>query len=156
MISFMKKAGGRFCGIWTFFALIFSPMVLAAEPVESVHLNVMILTASNQGSDFDLVNDQYRDQLIKLFSYRSYHQIKAVSEELTKAGHEKIDLPEGYELILILQGHEDNRVQVQAIIRKGGIEYVDTVLSIMQPGVVFVGGPPIQNGNLIIVLETGF
>ena len=33
-------------------------------------------------------------------------------------------------------------------------QYLDTVLAILKPGVVFLGGPPVQKGVLIIVLET--
>ena len=121
-----------------------------------IKANVTILVASNQGNDFNLVNDAYRDELIKLFSYTSYNQVEAVRRDLIKEVAQKINLPEGYELLLTLQSEENGRVQVQALIRKGNVPYVDTVLSILQPGVVFVGGPQVKEGALIIVLETGF
>ena len=127
-----------------------------AKEMLRVKSNITILVASNQGSDFNLVNDEYRDQLIKLFSYTSYNQVNATRRDLLKDVPQKVSLPEGYELSLILQGQENGRFQVQAIIRKDEVQYVDTVLSILQPGVVFVGGPEVAEGALIIVLETGF
>lgn len=141
--------------VFSFFCLI-SPVQAAS--VTQIKANVIILVASNEGNDVNLVNDAYRDELIKLFSYTSYNQIDAVRRDLVREVAQKINLPEGYELLLTLlpTGQENGRVQVQALIRKGDVAYVDTVLSILQPGVVFVGGPPVQKGALIIVLETGF
>lgn len=138
-----------------FFSLSMMTSAQAQDPAP-VKTNVTILEASNEGNDFNLVNDAYRDELIKLFSYTSYNQVDTLRRELKKGAREKIDLPEGYELLVTLQSLEKGRVQVQALIRKKGVAYVDTILSILQPGVVFVGGPPVKKGALIIVLETGF
>ncbi|MBN1687520.1 MAG: hypothetical protein JW893_00310 [Candidatus Omnitrophica bacterium] len=135
-------------------SLWINPSLQAAE---RVRVKVQVLTASNEGTDFNLVNDAYRDQLIELFSYSHYEQEEPVLVSLQRAERSKIDLPDGYELILTLQAVESNRVLVQALIRREGRQYVDTVLSILNPGVVFLGGPPVgANGALIIVLETGF
>jgi thiamine biosynthesis lipoprotein len=43
-----------------------------------------MLVASNEGSDFDLDNDAYRDQLIKLFSYTAYRQVDDTVAPLVK------------------------------------------------------------------------
>jgi hypothetical protein len=137
------------------FFLIFSATPVKAAQ-EELRVTATILVASNKGHDFNLVNDQYRDELIKLFSYSAYSQIDAQVLSLTKAGRQKLALPEGYELMLTLQGTEKSRVLVQAVIRKENRQYLDTVLSILRPGVVFVGGPPVSEGEIIIVLETGF
>ena len=140
--------------VFTFLGLM--PDATAEKEVTQVKVNVTILSASNTGNDFNLVNDAYRDELIKLFSYTSYNQVNAVRRDLIKGVDQNIDLPEGFELVLTLQGWENDRIQVRALVRKAGLTYVDTVLSILQPGVVFVGGPELEKGALIIVLETGF
>ncbi len=138
-------------------ALLFmSVMPSQAFAKYAVPIHVTVLVASNEGSDFNLVNDAYRDQLINLFSYKSYQQKDDIKIHLQKSKREKIQLPDGYEMILTLQGVEKDRVLVQAIIRKNGQQYVYTVLSLLRPGVVFLGGPPAENGSLIIVLETSF
>ena len=134
--------------------LIFLP---TAPAMEDVRVTATVLAASNQGNDFNLVNDEYRDELINLFSYSSYNQINSFAASLHKAERQHFDISGGYELILTLQGIEKDRVLVQAIIRKENRQYVDTVLSILKPGVVFLGGPGLPDGGeLIIVLETGF
>ncbi len=126
----------------------------AAETTAKIHVTFLI--ASNKGDDFNLVNDAYRDQLLKLFTYKSYNQIDDILTELERSKREVLELPDGYQLILTLQDMEKGRVQVQAMIRKGNNRYLDTVVSILRPGVVFLGGPSAQGGTLIIVLETGF
>ena len=129
----------------------------SVEAGDEVRTKVTIITASNQGTDFNLVNDDYRDQLLNLFSYSHYEEINTELVLLSRSERSKIELLNGYELILTLQGEEKGRVLIQAVIRKDQKQYLDTVVSILKPGVVFVGGPPVENGKvLIIVLETGF
>ena len=141
-----------FCLIASFLAGSFP--TLAAD--DSIRVKVTVLRASNEGSDFDFDNDAYRDELVKLFSYKSYHQLDVKAAELQKADRSIISLPEGYELVLTYQGVEGERVMVQALVRKNTTQYVYTLLSIQNPGVVFVGGPNVKDGVLVIVLETGF
>ena len=136
------------------FFLFSSFLPVQAEPTVPIHVTVII--ASNQGQDYDLVNDDFRDQLLQLFSYSAYHQVDELNRDLSKAKPEIVSLPDGYELKLNLQGEEKGRVMVQAAIRKGNQQYVDTTLSILRPGVVFLGGPPAQGGAIILVLETTF
>ena len=112
-----------------------------------------ILTASNRGSDFDLDNDKYRDRLIKLFSYSAYSQQHQEIVDLQKGERKVVPLLEGYELMLTLQEQERGRITVEAVIRKGTAQYVNTILSILKEGVVFLGGPTTQKGALILVLE---
>lgn len=129
--------------------------LIAAD--QTVRVQVTVLTASNQGHDFNIVNDVFRDELIKLFSYTSYEQADEFLVDLTKSQRQRKSLPGGYELVLTLQNQEKNRVLIQAVIRKENRQYVDAVLSILKPGVVFLGGPKTPEGrDLIIVLETGF
>ncbi len=119
-------------------------------------LYVTLLTASNKGSDFNLANDAFRDKLIKLFSYTSYNQVKEFSVDLKKSERLRLDLIEGYELVLTLQEEEKSRFLLQALIRKEGKQYLDTVLAMSKPGVTFLGGPAVSAGDLIIVLESSF
>ena len=129
-------------------------IVHAESNKERVQLTYIV--ASNNGTDFNLDNDAYRDQMMKLFSYTSYQQLERSLVELERSKREKVVLPDNYELLLTYQGAEQNRYMVQAVIRKDGNVYVDTVLSVLKPGVVFLGGPPTSNGDLIIILEMGF
>lgn len=122
----------------------------------SVKVTATVLVASNEGSDFDLDNDAYRDKLIDLFSYKSYKQLDAQNLDLEQSNGVNLDLIDGYVLHMTYQGTENDRVLIQADIRKGGKEFVDTVLAIHPPSAAFLGGPPVSEGTLIIVLETGY
>ena len=137
-----------------FSLLLGSSLVSDAFADTAVPLHVTILSASQGGSDFNLDNDAYRDQLIQLFSYRSYQQKKDLNVDLKKGERVLVPLSDGYELILTLQDQENGRIHVQALIRKGREQYMDSVLAILTPGVVFLGGPSVSEGTLIIVLES--
>lgn len=126
----------------------------ASAAGERVTLTFII--ASNQGRDINIDNDAYRDQMIKLFSYSSYQQIGRQAVELEPQKTETASIPGGYDLMLTLKGTVQQRNTVQAVIRKDGKTFVDTVLTLTKPGVFFLGGPPAENGALIIVLEMGF
>lgn len=130
------------------------PVALAQESATKVL--VTVLYASNEGHDFNLENDAYRDELIKLFSYTNYDQIGQRYAALKKDEPQTVMLPEDYEMLLTSMGEEKGRLSFRVLIRKGGKQYVNTVLSSLKSGVVFLGGPPIQNGVMIIVLEMGF
>jgi len=133
-------------------SLTFLPAASAEQSQQK--MLVTLLTASNQGADFNLDNDEYRDRLIQLFSYSSYDQINQWRIMLAKAERQTIPLVEDYELVLTLQAEEADRFQVEAMIRKGNVSYVNTILTILKNGgVVFLGGPKVENGNLIVVLE---
>lgn len=119
-------------------------------------LTLTYIVASNEGADIDLDNDKYRDEMIRLFSYSSYRQLDQQAVQLETQKSETVNIPGGYELILTIKESQPERNTVQAVIRKGGQIYVDTVLTLPKPGVFFLGGPPAEGGALIIVLEMGF
>jgi hypothetical protein len=146
----MKSA--RFAAIIAVVLFVLSPM-LSAKSVDKIPTKITILIASNQGTDFDMDNDAYRDQLIQLFSFSNYKQLKTLSLDLAKGERQIVALPEGYELVLSLQREERERAYIQALIRKGREQFVDTVLSIQKKGVVFLGGPQTPSGTLIVALE---
>lgn len=114
---------------------------------------ITVLGASNEGSDFNLDNDAYRDKLIKLFSYKSYNQLTQQKVSLSNSETQKLILPQGYELSLSLKAEEQGKILIQASILKENQKFLDTSLSILKPGVVFLGGPPIEKGDLVLVLE---
>jgi hypothetical protein len=136
--------------------LIFAFCFLFAAPRgfslrEDVILTIVV--ASSEGSDFNLDNDAYRDKLIELFSYTAYTQLNQEKVELAE-GHQTLSLPEGYEVTLSLLDEAENVTRIQVRIDKKDVTYLDTVLSLQKPGVVFLGGPPLDNGDLVLVLET--
>ena len=131
-----------------------SPSAQAAE--EPLRLITTVIIASNEGSDFNLDNDIYRDKLFQLFSYTAYEQVDQFETLPTKGKRHAESLLEDYELVLTLQRNEDKRVTFQAVIRKERVIFLDTVLSMAKPGVVFVGGPSVGGGDLILVIEAGY
>lgn len=136
-------------GMATFLLSISFPA--SAAPAENVV--VTVLTASYAGDDFNFDNDAYRDKLVQLFSYSSYEQENQLLIPLERSKRTKEMLPGDYELMLTLQDAKDNRMSLQVIIRKGDTIFLDTVMSIMKPGTLFIGGPKVEKGVLILVLE---
>ncbi len=112
---------------------------------------ITVIVASNQGSDFDLDNDVYRDQLIKLFSYTSYKQTNQYSLRLEEGKQEILTIADGYQLILTLY-KQGKRNVLRALIQKDNKQFLNTELS-LTAGPVFLGGPPASSGDLIFVIE---
>lgn len=129
---------------------------LPAHGFAAERMAVTYIVASNEGSDFDLDNDAYRDQIIQLFSYKSYKQVDQQVLSLEPGVASEQVIQGGYTLYLKLISIENHQDRVHALIKKDGMEYVDTVLAVEKPGVVFLGGPKTDEGDLIIVLEMGF
>jgi len=135
----------------TFGLLLPAPLAHAAE-----RMTLTYIVASHEGDDFDLDNDAYRDQLIQLFNYSSYHQINQEAVTLEFNTPQTLTIPGDYSMVLTLKNCEDTRCIVRSEIQKNDISYVDTVISILKPGMFFMGGPKTGSGDLIIVLEIGF
>ena len=150
MRSFLKS---RWSWVLIVSFLISVPVVQAGAG-HHARIVVTVITASNEGTDFNLDNDVHRDQLFELFSYSSYNQQDQFVFELEKAVRNKVTLIDGYELVVTLQVQEENRVLIEALIRKGDQQFVNTVLSILHQGVAFVGGPRTSEGELILVIES--
>ena len=131
--------------------LSFGSTLQAESPVT---IKVTAIVASNSGSDFDLENDAFRDQLIQLFSYKSYKQVQQSSIRLDGAKDEVMAIPGGYELTLGLKTSENSKIRVHALLQKEGKRFLDTEVSIFGAGPVFLGGPSVDSGNLILAIET--
>ncbi len=130
-----------------------------SSPASAQTSNRMIVTmvvASNAGNDFNMDNDAYRDKLMKLFSYSSYLQKDLKKLDMAVGKTQNLDLLEGYNLELTLKQDIDNKIIVRAVIIKDHKIYIDTELSIAKPGVFFMGGPTLTNGDLILILENGY
>ena len=133
-----------------FYFLFLFASLLHAEPLTT---KVTVIVASNHGTDFDLENDAYRDQLIKLFSYTSYQQTNQYSIRLEEGKQESLSIAGNYELILTLYKQEKNRNILRAMIQKNGQQVLNTELSLTGSGPVFLGGPPTEAGDLLLVIE---
>lgn len=145
----MKKLVKLVMLSWVFgLGLFFAQGAQAAEKVV-----VTILVASNEGSDFNLDNDEYRDELIKLFSYSSYTQSDQVSIDLEAGQSSDKTIVGDYLLSLALTEIAGDEASVSVKVSKEGKDYVDTTLGIKSPGTAFVGGPPENGGVVILVLE---
>lgn len=135
-------------------ALLIHSNVASAET--SNRMIVTMVVASNSGNDFNLDNDAYRDKLLQLFSYSSYVQkeIKKLHMEVGKT--QNLDLLEGYNLELTLKQDDGGKILARAVIIKDHKIYIDTELSIAKPGIFFMGGPKLETGDLILILEAGY
>jgi len=145
-----KKILAAFC------LAAFMVQIPTASAQSSNNMIITMIVASNEGSDFNMDNDAYRDKLTQLFSYSSYIQkdLKKITMELNKTRN--LDLLEGYNLELTMKEDTGSKMIARAVIIKDHKIYIDTELSIAKPGTFFMGGPTVTNGDLILILETGY
>jgi len=125
----------------------------AQEPVSVI---ITVISASKQGSEFDIENDSHRDKLIELFSFNSYRELDQKRTAVGPDSHELIPLAGGYTLSLILLEETGNTAEIEAKIEKDGKEYLRTAVSITLPGTTFLGGVPYENGSLLVALDVGY
>ncbi|HTL48907.1 MAG TPA: hypothetical protein VL688_12675 [Verrucomicrobiae bacterium] len=130
------------------------PGISPAQNVENVDLTFIV--ASNEGTANTVANPKYNEQLKKMFSYSSYVQSGEVKDTVEFNKPKTVAVPGDYELELTLKNCEEGRCIMRAVIRKGGKDYVDTIISLMKPGVFLLGGPRADMRDLIIVIEMGF
>ena len=142
---------GQTCSIAAVLILVLCAPNLHAE--KPILIKVTAIVASNQGTDIDLENDAHRDQLIKLFSYSAYKQVSESSVSLSDASESAVSIPGEYQFSLKLLGEMGNQVLIRATIEKGGKRVLDTRVSLLGSSPLFLGGPPFDSGNLIIVIE---
>ena len=124
-----------------------------AFATEKAGFIVTMVAASNEGNDIGLDNDDYRDELIQLFSYTTYKQLDLKKIYLTQGAKTSLELPDGYELSAQMPGLEKDVASLKVNISKDQKEFVNTTLSIRSGGVTFVGGPPTEEGVLILIIE---
>ena len=140
-----------------FFCLsVFFFQFSSGQAQTSNRMIVTMVVASNTGSDFNLDNDVYRDKLLKLFSYSSYVQKEVKKLDMKVGKTQNLDLLEGYNLELTLKQDTGQKILTRAVIIKDHKIYIDTELSIERPGVFFMGGPTLKDGDLILILEAGY
>lgn len=140
-------------------ALCLSVFLLLPSFAQAQNSDRMIITmvvASNEGNDFNLDNDIYRDKLMQLFSYSSYTQKNLTKIDMAQGTTQEIDLLEGYQLEITLKEDKGSSIVTKAVITKNDKIYIDTELSIAKPGVFFMGGPTLASGDLILILENGY
>ena len=143
--------------IIAFFCLsVFFFQFSSGQAQTSNRMIVTMVVASNTGSDFNLDNDVYRDKLLKLFSYSSYVQKEVKKLDMKVGKTQNLDLLEGYNLELTLKQDNGQKILTRAVIIKDHKIYIDTELSIERPGVFFMGGPTLKDGDLILILEAGY
>ena len=143
--------------IVAFFCLsVFLFQFPSGQAQTSNRMIVSMVVASNTGSDFNLDNDVYRDKLLKLFSYSSYVQKDVKKLDMTVGKTQNLDLLEGYNLELTLKQDNGQKILTRAVIIKDHKIYLDTELSVEKPGVFFMGGPTLTEGDLILILEVGY
>lgn len=120
---------------------------------ETLSLKLTVIVASNQGSEFTMDNDNYRDELVKLFSYQSYRQVKDYLIELAPNENELLNIEGDYMLGLSSGGMEDGRFAVRLVIQKEGRQFLNTEIQISGEVPVFLGGPSVDQGVLILAVE---
>ena len=120
---------------------------------DSIHVKVTAIMATNEGTDFNLENDAFRDQLISLFSYTSYKEMDQFRVVFRQPEEKTVALPNNYKLSLDYQGKDGAKLLFGIQITKAGKEFLKTQASIVGESPLFLGGPPINGGVLILSVE---
>jgi len=125
----------------------------AASAPETVQITIGVIHASAEGNYFDPKLERLKNQLVKVFNYRSYRLLK----EDTKTGQWQaptiFDIPGGRVLTVTPQELRDNQISLKIKLVGGEKPLVDTQVTLANRGNFLLGGPSHEKGVLILSIS---
>lgn len=130
--------------------------VSAQEQTEAnpptVEVRVGSVVASSTGQNFDHRLASLRRQFDSLLPYSSYRLIREERRRVGWQREAKFTLPGRRYLLVIPREYKDGRVALNVMLVQGARTLVNTAVALRNNGTFLVGGPPHQEGVLIIAI----
>jgi hypothetical protein len=138
----------RWC-VWALLLIGFAPDWAHAQ---TVNLEAMLIHASNQSAAPDGRVSRVEPQLRRVFQFSHYRQIGSTRQTLGLPSQNRINLGHGYTLNLNTSD-QGGRVRAEVEWYQGGTRLLSTSVTQQRGVPAILGGPPYQEGTLILILE---
>lgn len=135
------------------FALLLFPPFAAASPDSPVGIDVGVVVASNEGTAMDPALSSLKDKLSSMFSYSSYRMVDRLKRTLAVGETGEFGLPGNRSMRVTPVPAKGDKVRLAVQITEGSRNLLTTTLGLTRGGMVLVGGPPYQQGVLILIIS---
>ncbi len=152
MASRDRKPGAipRFVSLLTVLLLASGTAVPAEAPVS---IDIGVAVASNEGTQIDPQLANLRAKLKAMFDYTSYRMLDRRRKTLAVGETGDFGLPGGRSMRVTPVPATGNKVRLAVQLMEGRRNLLTTTLGLSRGGMVLVGGPPYQNGVMILIIS---
>jgi len=137
---------------WFCTANVVSAQELPDVKGPAVEVRVGVVLANSTGQNFDSRLASLRRQFDSLLPYSSYQLIREERRQVGWQREAKFRLPGRRYMLVIPRDYKDGRVALNVMLVQGARTIVNTAVALRNNGTFLVGGPPHQDGVLIIAI----
>ena len=119
---------------------------------QTVTVEAMLIHASDRPAALDARMDRVEYRLRRIFQFEHYGLLNKTQSLMTLPSQTRIDIGHGY-VLRIDASQRDGRVRAQVDWYQGNTRLLSTSVQQRRNVPAILGGPPYQEGTLILVLE---
>jgi hypothetical protein len=127
-------------------------LLLAGWTAQAAEIEVRLVRASNQSEAPDEKLKDLEPKLRKVFGFRRYEQIGLKQEKLSEEGRVSIYPGEGFTVFVQSMSLAPDRHQLEVELFSGKASVLKTTARFPENSTVFIRGPEIGSGLIIVVL----
>jgi len=152
----MKSNSGKrlICILWCLGLFLLRPPLAAA--FSDILVNVEVIKASRHSTDIDPVLKDLAKELAPVLNYSGFSLLKKTEIRLNPKEKGEVILSSDRVLELRFLGFEDKQARLLVKILEKGQETFRTTLLMVDKGSILIGGPPHQDGALLLRIRAGF
>lgn len=134
-------------------ALLLLPFLAAPAFSAPVTLDIGVVLASNDGKEIDPALSEIKGKLSQMFKYTAYKLLDRQKKSAEPGQAVEMALPGNRTLKLVPEAPDaKGKEKVALQIHEGAKSLLSTSLVLSKGGMVLVGGPKHQNGELILFI----
>lgn len=135
------------------FAISLCALSICSETrAASAQVEATLVLANSSGQGIDPALNKFASNLKKLFKHNSFKLEARSNTRVDLPGNALMSLGGGYQVALKTEPANDGRIRLSARWTKGSQKLVDTTMIVSKNRPTVLGGPRVNNGNLILIL----
>lgn len=152
----MKSNSGRVIVsiLWCVCIFLLGPPL--ASGFEGIRVDVEVIKATQKSTEVDPQLKGLVKELAPVLNYSGFSLLKKIEIRLKEEGKEDVMLPSSRVLELSFLGFKDKQARLLVRILEKGQENFRTTLLLVNEGSVLIGGPPHQDGVLLLRIGAVF
>jgi hypothetical protein len=152
----MKKITMRVLFIVTSLLVLSSFLAPARAAQRNLSVNVKVIKADRASNHIDPKIKDVVSELGPVLNFTGFSLLKESTCDFSHEPENRIGLPTCRTLTLLFKGFENEYVRLRVAILENNQEIFSTVLLLVDNGSVLIGGPPYENGVLLLRITGHF